>query len=405
MAREREQRERYSIQALRGREVLEFDCGVVVYEPATEAGYWRLRWSEDGRRRDTTAKSREEAIARAEDIVERLSAGLPEGMAKAKGIRLVEHYLDPTRTRWSERHRDAQVAYCERFVVPAIGAVPLRDLTRAHFQRMVDQANSASVAEHLRRCLSAMVNLGLDEGMLLARQDVLRGLRWHGAGTQIPRDLEECDDGLAITEADIPTAEAVASLARAAAELQGVWWRELEILLAAYSGLRWGEHAALSPERFKAGRRIVVDRQVIETRSGLKLSAPKNRKRRITMYPARTPTGIELADMVEKRLSECASSGIVFPSPKGKWERRSNFRRNLFLPAAEAAGWPRRPNGRLQWTFHSLRHVFATWALQQEGARIEDVSRLLGHSSVRVTQDIYIGVDSDIYDRFYKATA
>jgi len=392
------------VRSVRAREVLEFDCGVAAYEPASDGSYWRLRWVEDGRRRDTTAKDRTTAIARAEELVERLSAGLPEGLARAKALRLVELYLDPARTRWSERHRDAQVSYCERFVVPAIGGVPLRDLTRGHFQKVLDQAASPSVAEHLRRCLSAMVNMGLDEGLLLARQDVLRGLRWHG--TQVRRDdPEECDDGLAITEADIPTASAVAALAKAAAELQGVWWRELEILLVAYSGLRWGEHAALDAARFKEGRRIVVDRQVIETRSGLKLSAPKNRKRRITMYPARTPTGIELAEMVERRLAECGPAGIVFPSPMGKWQRRSNYRRNVFLPATEAAGWPRRADGRLEWTFHSLRHVFATWALSQPGARIEDVSRLLGHSSVRVTQDIYIGVDSEIYDRFFVATA
>jgi integrase len=49
-------------------------------------------------------------------------------------------------------------------------------------------------------------------------------------------------------------------------------------------------------------------------------------------------------------------------------------------------------------------HVFATWALAQPGARIEDVSRLLGHSTVRVTQDLYIAPDADLYDRFYQAT-
>ena len=38
-------------------------------------------------------------------------------------------------------------------------------------------------------------------------------------------------------------------------------------------------------------------------------------------------------------------------------------------------------------------------------ARIEDVSRLLGHSTVRVTQDLYIAPDADLYDRFYQATA
>jgi integrase len=103
-------------------------------------------------------------------------------------------------------------------------------------------------------------------------------------------------------------------------------------------------------------------------------------------------------------VGELPADGLLFPSPKGHWARRSNYRRNLFDPAATAAGWPRRADGRWQWTFHSLRHVFATWALAQPGARIEDVSRLLGHSTVRVTQDLYIAPDADLYDRFYQAT-
>lgn len=73
-------------------------------------------------------------------------------------------------------------------------------------------------------------------------------------------------------------------------------------------------------------------------------------------------------------------------------------------PAAERVGWPRRADGHWAWTFHSLRHVFATWALAQPGLRIEDVSRLLGHSSIRVTQDIYIHVHGDLYERFFEAT-
>lgn len=57
------------------------------------------------------------------------------------------------------------------------------------------------------------------------------------------------------------------------------------------------------------------------------------------------------------------------------------------------------------WTFHSLRHVFATWALHEAGIPVEDLSRLMGHSSTRVTQDIYIHVRGDMYDRFFRATA
>jgi integrase len=392
----------------RAREVLEFDCGVSAYEPATAGGYWRLRWVEASRRRDTTAKTREEAIAKATELVERLAAGTPTNLASAKGSVLIARYLDPARhpargRAWSERHREEQVAYCARFVTPVIAEVAVRNLTRAHFQAIVDRAPTASVAAHLRRCLSALVACGLDEGLLLVRQDVLRGVRWHP-----PAELDEpeLERGRAVEEADIPTATAVHDLARAAAECSGVWWRELEILLVAYSGLRWGEHAALTADRVDpVRRRIVVDRQVVETRHALKLGPPKSRRRRTTMYPARTPAGADLVGMVERRLAELGPDDVVFPSPRGHWARRSNYRRNVFDPAARAAGWPKRPDGRWRWTFHSLRHVFATWALSQPGARIEDVSRLLGHSTVRVTQDLYIAPDADLYDRFFVATA
>ncbi len=274
-------------------------------------------------------------------------------------------------------------------MTPVIGEVPVRRLTRAHMQAIVERAATKSVGEHLYRCVSAMVGCGLEEGLLLVRQDVLRGVHWR-APDVAEVDLDDEDawerSGRAVEEADIPTATGVHQLATAADAQRGVWWRELEVLLVAYSGLRWGEHAALTADRVDlARRRITVDRQVIETSHGLKLAPPKNRRRRTTMFPSKTPSGVDLAALVERRLGELPADGLLFPSPKGHWARRSNYRRNLFDPAATAAGWPRRADGRWQWTFHSLRHVFATWALAQPGARIEDVSRLLGHSTVRVT--------------------
>lgn len=83
---------------------------------------------------------------------------------------------------------------------------------------------------------------------------------------------------------------------------------------------------------------------------------------------------------------------------------RSNYGRLTWGPAAAAADWPRAGRG-WAWTFHSLRHVFATWALHDARIPVEDLSRLLGHSSTRVTQDIYIHFRDDMFDRFYDATA
>ena len=392
------------------RDVLEFDNGVRAYPPAHAGGYWRIRWEEAGRRRDTSARTQADAIAKAGELVERLSRGTDTDLAKATAADLVAHYLDPRRRTprgqpWSQRHRDDQARYCALYVLPEIGHIACRRLTRGDFQRIIDRASTASVAQHLRRCLTGIVNAGLEEGHLLPRQDLLRGVRWHAAqenGTREPEAMVR-----AVTEDEIPTVAMVHALAAAtAARRRPVWWRELEILLVAYSGMRWGEHAALTAAQLDGERRrITVDRQIIENRSALSLSLPKGRRRRVTMYPAVTPGGVDLAALVNKRLGELGDPGdLVFPAPHGGWARRSNYGRNLWDPAARDIGWPRHDD-RWRWTFHSLRHVFATWALNQPGLRLEDVSRLLGHSSTRVTQDVYIHVHGDLYQRFYDATA
>jgi hypothetical protein len=56
----------------------------------------------------------------------------------------------------------------------------------------------------------------------------------------------------------------------------------------------------------------------------------------------------------------------MFPSPRFKMWRSSNFDRRVLAPAYVIAGW--REEGQDEdrdgdWTWHSLRHVFCTTAL------------------------------------------
>jgi hypothetical protein len=60
--------------------------------------------------------------------------------------------------------------------------------------------------------------------------------------------------------------------------------------------------AALSADRVDpTRRRIVVDRALVETRQDLRLGPLKSRRCRTTMYPARTPGGVDLAELVVRR--------------------------------------------------------------------------------------------------------
>ena len=181
---------------------------------------------------------------------------------------------------------------------------------------------------------------------------------------------------------------------------------------AAYSGLRWGELAALTiPQVDQAARVITVDRKVVEVAGRLYVEAPKNRKHRRTIYPRRTPGGYPLAERLAARIEAARAEqeagtnplGLVFPSPRGKHWRSSNFERRVLAPAYLAAGW-RDADGNGPWTWHSLRHVFCTTALFTWKLDPTDVSRMAGHANYRITLDMYVGATAGVLDRARTAT-
>jgi integrase len=113
-----------------------------------------------------------------------------------------------------------------------------------------------------------------------------------------------------------------------------------------YSGLRWGELAALTiPQVDQSARALTVDRKIVEVAGQLYLEAPKNRKRRRTIYPRRTHVGYPLADRLAARVEEARAEqqagvnplGLIFPSRKGTYWRSSNFNRRVLAPAYRKA--------------------------------------------------------------------
>ena len=395
-------------------EVIELEYGITVYAARSAGGRWRAVLHEDGRREQCEAASEEKLAAKLEKVKIRLEADAPR--MRQPGAALIAHYLDPDRLpagkRWSRKHAHTQLRLCERFAAPVIAAVTCEDIKTSHMQAIVNAAPTAGEGDRVRGMISAIVTAGVDAGYLVNYR--LAKVHWQVAGRSLPVPAVSTagESVLWIDHAEIPSDRDVARLGRALAAARRGDRHELMANTAAYSGLRWGELAALTIGQVDPDARVItVDRKVVEVGGDLFAEAPKNRKHRRTVYPVRTPGGYPLAERLAARIEAAIAEqedgtnplGLVFPSPRGKHWRGSNFSRRILAPAYRAAGW-RDGGGNGTWTWHSLRHVFCTTALFAWKLEPTDVSRMAGHSNYRITLDMYVGTTAGVLDRARAAT-
>jgi integrase len=153
---------------------------------------------------------------------------------------------------------------------------------------------------------------------------------------------------------------------------------EVLVLTAAYTGLRFGELAALRVNRLdmlKRSLRVVENLSEIQGHFAVGPVKSKASRRTVTMP----------SFLVERLASHITAypedSGVVFGAPEGGPIRRTNFRRRHWLPAVRSTvGDGVR--------FHDLRHTHAA-LLIAEGIHPKVIQERLGHASIRTTLDTY----------------
>jgi integrase len=395
-------------------EVIELDLGITVYPPRDKGGRWRAVWHEERERQQCESVSQEKLAAKLEKVRQRLAAGAAN-MTKP-GADLTAWYLNPDRLpvadRWSRKHADTQRRLCQRYAAPVINAVTCQDITVNHAQKIVNAAPTAGEGDRVHRMLSAMVGAGLKGGYLV--NPMLAGVHWQTGDRPLPAPKVTVagESALLVDLSEIPSSDDIGALGQALAARTHGDRDELMASLAAYSGLRWGELAALTTVQIApAARVITVDRNVVEISGQIYVEAPKNRKFRRTIYPRLTLGGYPLADRLAARTEEVRAEqeagtnplGLMFPSSVGQHWRSSNFNRRILQPAYLKAGW-RDDSGAGRWTWHSLRHVFCTTALFTWKLDATDVSRMAGHANYRITLDMYVGTTAGVLDRARTAT-
>ena len=225
-------------------------------------------WYENGERKQCQAVSEDRLAAALEKVTVRLAADAPN-MLRA-GDELITFYLSadrlPAERQWSRKHAETQRYLCERFVRPVIGQLTCQDIRVADMQAVVNAAPTAKEGRRVRALISALTGAGLTGGYLASPR--LKEVHWQAKGRAVaaPRTVPAGESVLFVDPGEIPAAEDVAKLGQAVAELRrGLY--ELMVHFAAYTGLRWGELAALTAFQIgQEARTVAVDRKVIEVR-------------------------------------------------------------------------------------------------------------------------------------------
>jgi integrase len=144
------------------------------------------------------------------------------------------------------------------------------------------------------------------------------------------------------------------------------------VLLAAFTGLRWGELLALTRRDLDMDVATVrVSASLIEVADAISLGPPKSRAGQRTVALPRQLLG-ELAAHLEK-YAGLGPGGRVFVGPKGATPRRSGFNRAWHRATAKAGVEGLR--------FHDLRHTANTMAAPSSSTR--ELMRRMGHASTR----------------------
>lgn len=162
------------------------------------------------------------------------------------------------------------------------------------------------------------------------------------------------------------------------------------IFFLAYSGLRFGEAAALRLRDVDMlRRRVTVERSVVEVGGKMDFGAPKTHERRSVPIPEFV--ALAIAGQMEGK----GRDALVFgdgeaPVRVNNWRRRE-FARALSACQASDSTFP-------TVTVHDLRHSAASLAISA-GANVKAVQTMMGHASAAMTLDTYADLFPDDLER------
>jgi integrase len=288
----------------------------------------------------------------------------PETDLKRTLEQAAEAWLKSLKANKSRSH-DAYRTRMDLYVLPALGNVSIARLSKPQIMRWRDeQASKLSVASvnGSLTCLSSAMSYFVDQHWLdknpchgIERAKSRRVYEWIKTKPEITKLLVECPKGI----------------------------RELATL-ALGTGMRLDELTHLQWDD------IDIPNRLITVHRGRQGTTKSGEPRHVPILDTFLPFLRELA-------LQRGGAVLVFPGAKGRPRSKPGVR-VPFKQAAKRAGLATKLR------FHDLRHTFAShWVL--DGGDIFRLSRILGHSSVVITQKFYAHLIPEMWEQDYHRVA
>jgi integrase len=246
-------------------------------------------------------------------------------------------------------------------LVPRFGSMPLQRIDPGAVDKWVqDLSLSGQSASRIRQAHQLL-------SMILKAAVRARMISFNAAeGTPLPRILPRQPRFLTSEQVDLLAAETPDQ------------YRAL-IYTLAYGGLRWAEAVGLKRGDVNLLRRRIEVRETLSEVNGLLHQVPPKtwEQRSVAIPPF-------VADILGGHIGSFCDSGadsLTFTTATGTPLRSANFRRAVWLPATSAIG-------QRGIRIHDLRHTCASLLIAAE-AHPHHIKEHLGHSSIRVTMDVY----------------
>ena len=341
--------------------------------------YYRKQATYKGQTHRFSADNKDDWEAKVEDWKRQVDSSVLTTDPKMTVSQLADLFLADARATKRPSTIQERVLNVDKFIVPMIGHLKLRDVKNEHCEKVLERPSTPSMVEHCHKVLKRMFQFAIENELVITINPISLGLTKRVKSASSASRLEQAPKPeFSLEMMDYVMTE----FGGQPYEVMGHW-----LFL---HGLRIGEALGISwtdvdfdggwinvTKQASSVSKVSIRGSRWDTGTPGPLVIPPKTESSKRKVPLTQPTRALLLKTPEEE-----RNGFIFSTRNGNPHSASNFRRQVWYPLIKRLD--------LDWLdSHDLRKAFGSFLLDQTSAGYPIVSKWMGHSDPSVTLAIY----------------